>query len=150
MFTKAKSKGVIPLEGQPERFDTLVGQHTRMEGRLVVRESVRIDGTVVGDIDAPPDRGATVVIAPSGEVQGNISARRIIVAGSVAGHLHASGSVELLAGCLVQGDIKYGSIAVEHGAQVLGLLLKLDAPVEVTTLPAPQDARAVLKRVQAG
>ena len=150
MFGKGKAKGQagVRLESRPERFDTLVGPQARVEGRLIVRESIRIDGTVVGDIEAPADQPATVVVAATGEVRGNITARRIVVTGKVAGHLHGPGSVELLEGCLVEGDIKYGSISIEHGAQVLGLLLKID-PAGEGALSGP-DARALLQRAQAG
>jgi cytoskeletal protein CcmA (bactofilin family) len=66
-----------------------------------------------------------------------------LVAGKVAGQIPARERVELQAKCLVQGDIKYGSIAVEHGARVMGLLLQVDESGEESPSGlAPKAARS--------
>ena len=110
-----------------ERFDTLIGRQTEIHGYLRLMQSVRIDGKVIGNIEAPKDQAITVVIGAEGEIQGDVFASRVIVAGKVAGNIDAQERVELMASSLVQGDVKYGSIAVEHGARLMGLLLQVDA-----------------------
>ena len=125
MFGSKKEKTAALALGQ-ERFDTLVGRHTEIHGKLLLRESVRIDGRVVGNIEAQRDANNTLVIGATGEVQGDILAYLVLVAGKVAGQIHAIDRVELHENCLVQGDIKYGSIAIAHGACVQGLLLQLE------------------------
>lgn len=122
-----KKNNSTPLVKSPERFDTLIGRQTEIQGTLRVVQSVRIDGKVIGNIEAPKDQAITVVIGQEGEVQGDVIASRVIVAGKVAGNIDAYERVELMASSLVQGDVKYGSIAVEHGARLLGLLLQVDA-----------------------
>jgi cytoskeletal protein CcmA (bactofilin family) len=67
-----------------------------------------------------------VVICSNGEIQGDVMASRIVVAGKVSGNIYAYERVELMASALVQGDIKYASMAVEHGARLLGLMLQID------------------------
>ena len=47
----------------------------------------------------------------------------------------------------MQGDLKYASIAIEHGARVQGLLLQLDA-ADSTARP-DKDAQEAIRRVQA-
>ena len=126
MFGNKKTNNT-PLVKSPERFDTLIGRQTEIQGTLRVVQSVRIDGKVVGNIEAPKDQAITVVIGQEGEIQGDVIASRVIVAGKVSGNIDAFERVELLASALVQGDVKYGSIAVEHGARLLGLLLQVDA-----------------------
>lgn len=126
MFGK-KKMSTNPLVKSQERFDTLIGRQTEIQGTLRVKQSVRIDGKVIGNIEAPKEQSITVVIGDGGEVQGDVIANRVIVAGKVAGNIDAHERVELLASALVQGDVKYGSIAVEHGARLLGLLLQVDA-----------------------
>jgi cytoskeletal protein CcmA (bactofilin family) len=125
MFGNKKSPA-SPLMMHAEKFDTLIGTRCEMHGRIVANDSLRLDGTVVGDIEAHSDVPSTVVIGESGVVQGDVRAHRIIVAGKVTGNIHALERIELHASALVQGDIKYGSLAVEHGARVLGLLLQID------------------------
>jgi len=146
MFGKRAKLGPSPLTLDQESFSTLIGRQTVVEGQLRVRQSVRIDGELIGLVHAPADQAVAVVVSPTGHVEGDIIARRVVIAGRVSGHIHAQDRVELHAGCLVQGDIKYGSIAIEHGARVLGLLLQVDDAQE----RIEHDTQAALARVQSG
>ena len=110
-----------------EKFDTLIGRTTTIQGNLILLESVRIDGKVVGNIVADQSGKITVAIGPMGEVVGDISAHRIMVAGKVTGHIYASERVEFQKDAVVHGDISYGSISVEHGANISGLVLQINA-----------------------
>lgn len=145
MFGKKKNTGT-PLELSPEKFDTLIGRHAELEGDLRLNESVRIDGRVLGHVQSVGEQAVSVVIGPSGEVVGNVVAQRVIVVGKVSGNIHAQDRVELHAGCFVQGDLKYVSIAVEHGARVQGLLLQVDA--SDTLVCNEQDAQEAIRRAQ--
>ena len=142
MFANRKGKAT-PLVESPEKFDTLVGRRTEVHGKVLVQESIRIDGRVVGDVEAAPGQSVTVVVSA---IQGDVCAHRVVIAGKVSGQIHAPERVELHAGCRVQGDIKYGSIAIEHGARVLGLLLQVDAD---GASGADEDAQAAIRRAQA-
>lgn len=146
MFGKKKNSGT-PLVLSHEKFDTLIGRHAEFEGHLRINESVRIDGRVLGDVRCSGDQPVSVVIGPTGEVVGDVVAQRVIVAGKVSGNIHAQDRVELHAGCFVQGDLKYVSIAVEHGARIQGLLLQVDAS---DSLHRPdRDAEEAIRKVQA-
>lgn len=146
MFGKKKSAATPLVLGQ-EKFDTLIGRHAEVQGNLHLHESIRIDGRVLGHVHSAADQGVSVVVGPTGEVVGDLVAHRVIVAGKVSGNVHAFDRVELHTGCFVQGDLKYGSIAVEHGARVQGLLLQLD-PCD-TSLRPDQDAHELIRRAQA-
>jgi cytoskeletal protein CcmA (bactofilin family) len=145
MFGTKKTK-ITPLVMGQEKFDTLIGRNAEIHGCLKLNESVRIDGMVVGNIEASKDAAISVVIGPNGEIQGDVVASRIIVAGKVSGNLHGFERVELMASALVQGDIKYASMAVEHGARLLGLMLQVesvDAPNR-----SDRDAQAVIRKAK--
>ncbi len=146
MFSKFAKNKSATFKALPEKFDTLVGKNTAIHGRLVLQESIRIDGKVVGNIESSKEESITVVIGASGEVQGDIVAQRVVVAGKVAGNIHAHERVELHADCLVQGDIKYGSIAIEHGSKVLGLLLQVGASAPANMSDA--DAQNAIRKAQ--
>ena len=107
-----------------EKFDTIIGRTTTIQGTLVLLDSVRIDGRIVGNVESAPDCKIAVAIGPTGEVTGDIKAHRVMVAGKVFGHIHAADRVEFQKDSLVQGDVSYGSIAVEHGAKLSGLILQ--------------------------
>ncbi len=145
MFTKKKTS-ITPLVMGQEKFDTLIGRHSEIQGCLKLQESVRIDGKVVGNIEAPNDASISVVIGPTGEVLGDVLASRIIVAGQVSGNIHAFDRVEVMASALVQGDIRYASLAVEHGAKLLGLMIQVDA----SDLPTRSDrgAQEAIRKAQ--
>jgi cytoskeletal protein CcmA (bactofilin family) len=121
MFEKFSNK---PMCANSEKFDTIIGRTTTIQGTLVLLDSVRIDGRVVGNVESAPDCKIAVAIGPTGEVTGDIKAHRVMVAGKVFGHIHAADRVEFQKDSLVQGDVSYGSIAVEHGAKLSGLILQ--------------------------
>jgi cytoskeletal protein CcmA (bactofilin family) len=121
MFEKFSNKS---LSASSEKFDTIIGRTTTIQGTLVLLDSVRIDGRVVGNVESAPDCKIAVAIGPTGEVTGDIKAHRVMVAGKVFGHIHAADRVEFQKDSLVQGDVSYGSIAVEHGAKLSGLILQ--------------------------
>lgn len=145
MFNRNKSHNT-PLAMHQEKFDTLIGARAEIQGHLKLQESVRIDGKVVGNIEAPSDASLSVVIGPTGEVLGDVLASRVIVAGKISGNIHAFERVEVMASAWVQGDIKYTSMAVEHGAKLLGLMIQVDA----SDLPArsDRDAHAAIRKAQ--
>jgi cytoskeletal protein CcmA (bactofilin family) len=122
MFGKNR-KNSSPLQGGHERFETIIGPQVVLEGHLRAKEGVRVDGKVVGDIVADADQPITVVVGPTGQVVGNISAHFVVVAGQVTGNIQARERAELHTRSRIEGDIRYASIAIEHGATVLGLLL---------------------------
>ena len=121
MFKKLKP---LARSDSMESFETLIGPGTTVQGSLLLIESVRIDGKVIGNVQTSQGNRATVAIGPTGEVIGHISAFRVIVAGKVEGNIAALERVELSHDCLVQGDISYGSINVQHGARLQGLIIQ--------------------------
>jgi len=145
MFGSKKTK-LTPLVMGQEKFDTLIGRNAEIHGCLKLKESVRIDGKVVGNIEAPKDGAISVVIGPTGEIHGDVSASRIIVAGKVSGNLHGFERVELMSSALVQGDTKYASMAVEHGARILGLMLQVGAYEGVAGID--RDAQAAIQKAK--
>lgn len=102
MFGISK-KSFSPLQGGQEKFETIIGPQVQVLGHLRVKESVRIDGAVVGDIQAEAGQSVTVVIGATGQVQGNILADFVVVAGQVVGHIEARERVELHPHSRVEG-----------------------------------------------
>ena len=145
MFEKLRDK---PIASSQERFDTIIGKTTQIFGRLVLHDSVRIDGKVVGNIETTKDNKVTVAIGITGEVSGDITAHRVMVAGKVEGNIYAAERVEFHKESIVQGDISYGSIAVEHGARLLGLVIQ--NPNSTAANTSNTDAKNVIRKAQEG
>jgi cytoskeletal protein CcmA (bactofilin family) len=127
MFEKLSKK---PMSVSSEKFETIIGRTTVIQGTLVLIDSIRIDGQVVGNIETAPGSKITVAIGPTGNVRGDITAHRIMVAGKVAGHIFAAERVEFQKDSVVNGDVSYGSIAIEHGAKLSGLIIQNQAAEE--------------------
>ena len=118
-----------------ESFDTLIGAATRIEGRMVVNKSIRLDGTIEGSIESSTDTQVTVAIGHTGLVNGDVRAHRVLVNGQVDGNIYAREKCELHETSRVKGDIHYGLLGIEHGAEILGLMVKkIEATGEVESV----------------
>jgi cytoskeletal protein CcmA (bactofilin family) len=118
-----------------ESFDTLIGTATRIEGRMVVNKSIRLDGTIDGSIESPAGTQVTVAIGKTGLVHGDVRAHRVLVNGQVDGNIYAREKCELHETSKVKGDIHYGLLGIEHGAEILGLMVKkIEATGEVESV----------------
>ena len=102
------------------------GGHTLFDHALEVRGTVKfggnldIEGTVIGDVEADPSSEARVRITDRGTVEGQISAPKVIVNGTVKGNIYASKHLELAANACVTGDVHYRVIEMVKGSQVNG------------------------------
>jgi cytoskeletal protein CcmA (bactofilin family) len=123
-----------------ESFDTLIGAATRIEGRMVVNKSIRLDGTIDGSIESPSGTQVTVAIGNTGLVHGDVRAHRVLVNGQVDGNIYAREKCELHETSRVKGDIHYGLLGIEHGAEILGLMVKkIEATGEVESVTAARN-----------
>ena len=121
MFKKKKPNGL--LQATVEHFETIIGSNTEVHGRIVIDKGMRVDGKVIGNIEAYPNSTVSVALGGAGQVLGDISAYRVLVAGKVEGNIYATERVELHDGAEVRGDITYGQIGIEPGAKLYGLMI---------------------------
>ena len=111
-------------ESKPQnRIDSLIGATTRIEGNLFFSGGLRPDGTVRGNVAALPDQPGTLVLSEHARIDGEVHAAHVVINGTVNGPVHATESIELQAGCRVQGDVHYNSIEIVRGAVVEGRLV---------------------------
>ena len=107
-----------------ESFGSLIGSGTQIFGRLVVNHSVRIDGEIQGSVEAQPNTEVTVHIAHDGTLTGDLYAHRVLVNGRIDGNIYVRERCDLFETSKVRGDIHYGIIGIEHGAEFYGEMLK--------------------------
>ena len=122
MFFKKKYVDEL-LHPTIEDFDTIVGIGTVIHGRVVTDTGLRIDGTIIGDVEAHRDGQISVALGKTGRVEGDIHAHRVLIAGCVEGNIYASERVELHSGARVSGDVTYGQLGIESGATISGLMI---------------------------
>jgi cytoskeletal protein CcmA (bactofilin family) len=110
MFKKKES----PIN--PNTTDTLVGEGSVFEGRIRSEASIRIEGHITGDIECAGD----VIVGEKGVVKSNISARDIIIGGSVHGNMVTKGKLTITSTGLLHGNTNAASFIIEEGAVFQG------------------------------
>jgi hypothetical protein len=119
MFNKMKF-GQSPQAKPVEQ--TVIGQSAVVVGNIVSQDQVQLKGHVVGNIDVNGSPNAQLSVLSKAHVEGDISAQQAVVNGVVTGNIESTGRVELHAGAQVKGNISYSTMAIEHGAQLFGMM----------------------------
>ncbi len=106
---------------QPEKTNgtsgaTLVSAGTTLKGDISSNSDLRIDGTVVGNIQST----AKIVIGTNGVVEGNISGNQADVVGKVTGNIKTKDLLQLRGECVVKGNLYAGKLQVEPTASFNG------------------------------
>jgi cytoskeletal protein CcmA (bactofilin family) len=112
-------------------MNTIIGKDAVFNGTLDVKGAVRVDGTVKGKIICTD----TVTVGSSGNVEADIDAQAVVVAGKIVGNLKASEKLELQTKSDVEGDIKTKSLVVEQGAIFCGSCKMKDGRPDMHFLP---------------
>ena len=79
-------------------------------------ESMRIDGTVIGDIDID----GLLNVSETGRVDGNVSAGSARVAGRIFGNVNCRNALHLAPTADVTGDVLTSNLIVDEGAIFAG------------------------------
>lgn len=88
-------------------------------GDLETDGTLRLDGKLRGSIR----RADLVILGASAEVEGDVTAREVVVAGAVLGNIEATERAEVQATAVVTGDIATGAVLIHEGGAVRGRLL---------------------------
>lgn len=134
MFSRKPSNGAGKAGAAGLSF---IGGETVIDGDLVSKGRLHIDGTVEGDV-----RCKILCQGKSGAITGSIAADEAQLAGSVEGSVEAR-TVTLDASARIAGDVAYETITIAAGARVDGRLSRVTAAdtkdaVAVAALPAAQ------------
>ena len=90
---------------------TVVGVGARLDGNVVSAGSLRIDGQVKGQINADGD----VTLSPQSQVEADIRAQNVSVAGRFKGNIAVKGKAHLARGGRVDGNITSKTLVIEEG-----------------------------------
>jgi len=94
-----------------------ISQGIRIKGEVIGKEDLFIDGHIDGKLDLG---GASVTIGPNGSIKADISAREVIVRGTVTGKVSARDRVQLWSTGRVEGEVQTDRLAIEDGAILRG------------------------------
>ena len=96
--------------------DNIVGEGTTVRGDLRGPGGFRIDGAVIGSIEAD----GPVVIGEKGAVEGTVKGRDVVVLGRVHGNVTATAHLEVGPQGRVMGDVDVVSLKVHQGGAFHG------------------------------
>jgi len=95
---------------------TLISAGTTLKGDISSNADLRIDGTIVGNINS----SAKIVIGTSGVVEGDIFGNNADIVGKISGNIRVKELLQLRGDCLVNGNIYAGKLQVEPTATFNG------------------------------
>jgi cytoskeletal protein CcmA (bactofilin family) len=100
-------------------LNTILGKGSVIEGKIIIKNGVRVDGRVVGEISST----GTITVGDNGEIEGDITAIRAIVGGKVKGRINASAKAVLEANSVFIGDLQTATLMIDEGAMFEGRCL---------------------------
>jgi cytoskeletal protein CcmA (bactofilin family) len=96
--------------------DTIIGEGTICEGKIVSEASLRIEGHMEGDVECSGD----VTVGEQADVHASISAREVTIAGKVRGNVTCKGKLTVLSTGELIGNIDVKSIVILEGGLFQG------------------------------
>jgi cytoskeletal protein CcmA (bactofilin family) len=94
-----------------------IGQGVTIEGTIVSTQDIRIDGRVEGAIEVGEHE---VVLGAGSEIKADLSARSVLVGGSVTGNVTATERIQVQATGVLLGDVKTQRLVIHDGGLVRG------------------------------
>ena len=95
----------------------IIGKSGQIRGELNGSEDLMVDGVVEGTIILNESR---LTVGQNAKVSANVSARDVVVIGSLQGDVRASGKVELRQGGTLTGDITAARLSIEENSNFKG------------------------------
>lgn len=93
-----------------------IAKGTQLKGDIKTEGVLRIDGTLVGNIEST----GKVVVGPTGRIDGSIRCTSANISGEVKAKLIVKELLHLQASAKVNGELTVGKLAIEPGATFSG------------------------------
>jgi cytoskeletal protein CcmA (bactofilin family) len=91
----------------------VIGKSVQIRGEVKGSEDLLVDGQVEGTITLTESR---LTIGPNAKVAAHVSARDVVVLGTLNGDITATGRIELRQGSNLTGDISASRLSIEENA----------------------------------
>ena len=98
---------------------TIVSAGSKLEGNIETEGTLIIDGSVTGTI-----RCGSLEIMADGNVNANVEAETVHVAGSFKGEMNCRGKLTFFRTGKVKGTVSYGTLSIESGGLLDGNISK--------------------------
>lgn len=116
MFRNKTNKMARNTENPQERSINRIVEGTMFQGDIACESNIRIDGKFDGNLTTT----GRLVIGPTGSVEGTVQCQNCDVEGKVKGKVTVEQLFSLKAASAVEGEVFYGQLSVEPGAEMTG------------------------------
>ena len=110
------AKKSVTIEQSNMKVNTIIGTGAVFTGNVTVKDTIRIDGEVEGDVKTD----ATLIVGSSGKIKGNIEADTVFTGGCIYGNLTVQNKVEASSTAKIYGDIRTKVIVIDENAVFQG------------------------------
>ena len=100
------------MKKQEVQITTIIGNGAVCNGDFNAEGSIRIDGTVQGNVTV----SGTLIIGVTGYINGDVNASVVIVGGEINGNVNAPDKMELTSTARMIGDIVTTTIVIDERA----------------------------------
>jgi cytoskeletal protein CcmA (bactofilin family) len=111
-----RAPAVSALDAPPDPGRAVLGSGLALRGEITGEGDFHIYGRFEGEIDV----SGRVVVTESAQVDANINAAAIVIAGKVRGNLSATTHLDILPSGVLTGTLKAGSFSAAEGSSVKG------------------------------
>jgi cytoskeletal protein CcmA (bactofilin family) len=94
----------------------IISESTSIKGDITSEGDIRIDGHLIGNIEAK----GRLVIGPKGRLEGEINCNTIEVSGYIKGKIKVSELLTMKSSAKINGEIIAGKLSVEPGSLFTG------------------------------
>ena len=122
-----KNKGSAEVAANTE-VDTLIGEHTRIEGNVIFNGGLHVDGHVQGNVLTKDSADSVLSVSEVGVIEGEVHVANVVLNGTITGDVHAAQKIELGPKARVTGNVYYNLIEMAMGAEVNGSLVRNAEP----------------------
>ena len=113
---KTEKSSLLPQNTSNEGTTCVISSGTKMEGKFSASENVRLDGTIIGEVDCTK----RIVMGSSGRIEGTVVSQDLIVKGTIKGDVTVRGLLHLQQSAYIEGKISAKSMIVDEGASYNG------------------------------
>ncbi len=87
-----------------------------VKGIINSRESIRVDGTVDGELSIAGD----LIVGEQGKIKGEVKVKNLLLAGTINGNAAASEKITITATGAIHGDVRCAALVIEEGGILSG------------------------------
>jgi cytoskeletal protein CcmA (bactofilin family) len=109
-----------PLAGEvstERRQVAWIGQSVTIEGRIISKQDIRIDGHVSGTLEVGEHE---VVLGAGAELKGDVNARSVLVGGKLEGNVMTTDRIQVQSTGVLLGDVVTPRLIIQDGGLLRG------------------------------